>query len=92
MMTWTHHTCYTSSNSTRSSRKGVINSPYTCIEWPRIQIPQAILSLLDEKGLRFTFYNNKRVAEEPTLHFYERNLTGRGLDFHDYLDDKDRLC
>ncbi len=34
---------------------GGIHSPYACIEWQGIQIPQAILSLLDEKGLRFTF-------------------------------------
>jgi hypothetical protein len=56
---------------------GGTNSPYACIEWPRIQIPQAILSLLDEKGLRFIFYNNRRSAEERTLHFLERNLAGR---------------
>jgi len=67
---------------------GGINSPYACIEWPGIQIPQAILSLLDEKGLRFTFYNNMRVAEEHTLHFYERNPTRCGLDFNDHPDDK----
>ena len=27
------------------------NSPYACAEWPGIQIPQAILSPLDSKGL-----------------------------------------
>ena len=54
---------------------GIDNNPYACIEWPGIQIPQAILSLLDEKDLKFTFYNNKREAEEHTLHFYERNPT-----------------
>jgi hypothetical protein len=67
---------------------GGTNNPFTCIEWPGIQIPQAILSLLDEKGLRFTFYDNKRIVEEHTLHFYERNPAGRGLDFNDYPDDK----
>ena len=67
---------------------GGINSPYTCIDWPGIQIPQAIISLIEVKGLRFTFYNNKRTAEEHTLHFFERNLAGRGLDFNDFPDDK----
>jgi hypothetical protein len=67
---------------------GGTNNPYACIEWPRIQIPWAILSMLDEKGLRFTLYNSKRIAEEHTLYFYERNLAGRGLDFNDYPDDK----
>ena len=36
----------------------------------------------------FTFYNNRRTAEEHTLYFYETNLARRGLDFNDYLDDK----
>ena len=35
-----------------------------------------------------TFYNDKREAEEHTLHFYERNPAGRGLDFDDHPDDK----
>jgi hypothetical protein len=52
---------------------GGTNSRYACIEWPWIQIPQAILSLLAEKGLRFTFYNNRRTPEDHTLHFYEGN-------------------
>ena len=41
---------------------GGINSPYACIEWHGIQIPQAILSLMEVKGLRFTFCNNRRTA------------------------------
>jgi hypothetical protein len=49
---------------------GGIHSPYACIEWPGVQIPHAILSLLEEKGLLITFYNDKREAEEHTLHFY----------------------
>ena len=43
---------------------------------------------MDEKDPRFTFYNNKRVGEEHTLHFYERNPARRGLDFNDYPNDK----
>jgi hypothetical protein len=65
-----------------------MHGPYACIEWPWIQILQAILSLLEEKGRRFTFYNDKREADEHTLHFYERNLARRGLDFDDHPDDK----
>ena len=67
---------------------GGINSPYACIKWPMIQIPQAIPSPLDEKGLRFTFYNDMRAAKKKTLHFYERNAARRGLDFNDHPDDK----
>jgi hypothetical protein len=67
---------------------GGANSPYACAEWPGIQIPHAILSLLDRKGLQFTFFNDKRVGENHTLLFYERNLAGRGLDFDDFPEDK----
>ena len=44
--------------------------------------------MLEEIGLRFTLYNDKRETEEHTLHFYERNPVGRGLDFDDRPDDK----
>ena len=44
--------------------------------------------MLKDKGLLVTFYNDKREAEAHTLHFYERNLAGRGLDFDDHPDDK----
>jgi len=44
--------------------------------------------LLEENGLRFTFYNDKREAQKHTLHFYKRNPARRGLDFDDHPDDK----
>ena len=43
---------------------------------------------MEEKGLRFTFINEKREAEEHTLHFYKRKSIGRGLDFVDHPSDK----
>ena len=46
------------------------------------------MSLLDRKGLQFTFLNDKRVGEEHTLLLYERNPAGRGLDFDDFPEDK----
>ena len=67
---------------------GGANSPYACAEWPGIQIPQTILSLLNNKGLQFTFYNDKREASVHALLLYERNTTGRGLDFDDFPEDK----
>jgi len=67
---------------------GGANSRYACEEWPGIQIPQAILSLMDRKGLYFTFFNDKREREDHKLLFYERNPAGRGLDFDDYTEDK----
>jgi len=46
------------------------------------------MSLMDNKGLHFTFFNDKREGEDHTLLFYERNPTGRGLDFDGYSEDK----
>jgi hypothetical protein len=43
---------------------------------------------MEVEGLRSTFYNNRRTSEEHTLHFYERNPAGHGLDFNDFPDDK----
>ena len=35
------------------------NSPFACMEWPGIHIPQAILSLLDTKGIIYHFLDDK---------------------------------
>ena len=66
---------------------GGANNPYACAERPGIQIPQAIQSMMDRKGLQFTFLNDKRVREDHTLLFYERNPAGRGLEFDDFPED-----
>jgi hypothetical protein len=54
------------------------NSPYACAEWLGFQIPQAIMSVLESKGLQFTFFDDKREGEDHNLHFYERNPAGEG--------------
>ena len=59
------------------------------MEWPGIQTPQAIINNLNEKPLKFTFSTDKGAREEHYLSFYERNPTGRGLDFTDNPDAKD---
>ena len=70
------------------TKVGGAKSSYACAEWQGIQIPHAILSLLDRKGLQFTFFNDKRVGEDYTLLFHERNPAGRGLDFEDFPEVK----
>ena len=62
---------------------GGINNPFACMEWPMIQIPQAILSLLGTKVIIYHFLDDKGAWGESLIHFYERNLVGRGLDFDD---------
>ena len=63
----------------KTSKIGGIYSPYECMEWPRVQIPQARLSLLDRKGLRFTFID--KTIGDRTLNLYERKPAGHGMDF-----------
>jgi len=64
------------------------NIPYACVDWHGIQIPHAILSLLDQKWLRLIFFDDKIEGERHTFLFYEHNSAGRGLDFDDYLKEK----
>jgi hypothetical protein len=51
---------------------GGINNPFACVEWPGIQIPQAILNLLGTKGIIFYFLDDKGAWEESPILFYER--------------------
>jgi len=46
----------------RITKIGGSNSSYACADWPGIQIPQAILILLDNKGLQFTFSTAREKA------------------------------
>jgi len=70
------------------SKIGGTISPYVNIEWLGIQIPTAITSLLEDTGLNFPFINDNNEWEQHDVHFYERNPTGRGLDFTDTEDIK----
>ena len=70
-----------------SKIRGTTN-PYVSIEWPWIQIPIAIASLLYDKGINFPFINDTNEWELYNVHFYERNPVGRGLDFKDTEDIK----
>jgi hypothetical protein len=36
-----------------------INNPFACMEWPGIEIPKAILSLLGTKGIIYHFLDDK---------------------------------
>ena len=67
----------------RIYKVGGVSSPYANMEWPGIQIPQAISAMLTEIGLQFTFYTDVGCYEESVIYFYEGNPAGRGLDFAD---------
>jgi hypothetical protein len=67
---------------------GGINNPFAYMEWPGIQIPHAILSILGTKGILYHFLDDKGAWEQSLVHFYERNPAGRGRDFDDAPEDK----
>ena len=67
---------------------GGANSPFACMEWPGIQIPQVILNLLGIKAIRFHFLDDKGAWDKHLIHFHERYPVGRGLDFDDASEDK----
>jgi hypothetical protein len=46
---------------------GGINNPFASMKLPGIQIAQAILSLLDTKGITYYFLDDKGAWEESTL-------------------------
>jgi len=60
---------------------GGISSPYASMEWPGIQIPQAISTMIRETRLSFPIVTDIGCYEEGILYFYERNPARRGLDF-----------
>ena len=57
----------------RINKTGGINNPYATIEWHGIQIPQAIISNLDDKPLKCSFITDEANLEEHFIIFYERN-------------------
>jgi hypothetical protein len=58
------------------------------MQWPGIQIPKAIISLLDTKDLLVDFIDDTGGTEQHYIQFYERNPAGRGLDFDNAPEDK----
>jgi len=59
------------------------------MEWPRIQIPQAIAINFSGKLLKLDFITTKGDNEEHLITFYERYPARRGLDFTENPDSKE---
>ncbi len=59
----------------RIFKVGGIASPYATIEWPCVQIPQAITAILQDKGLNINLVNNDGEYHEAPIYFFERNRT-----------------
>jgi hypothetical protein len=72
----------------RINKIGDTASPYVNIEWPGIQIPLSITTLLHDKILNFPFLNDNNEWDQHDVNSYERNSARRGLDFADTEDTK----
>jgi hypothetical protein len=51
------------------------------MEWPGIQIPQSLLTLLDGSPLLCPFSQEEGYVYTNNIYFYDRNLAGKELDF-----------
>ena len=65
----------------RIYKVGDLTGPYACIEWPGIQIAQALLTLLDNRLLLCPFPQDAGYIYTNNLCFYDRNPAGKELDF-----------
>ena len=72
----------------KTHKGGGISSPYASIEWPGVQIPQALTTILKDRGLNIFLLNNDGVHDTAPAYFFERNSAGRGLDFDEFPEHK----
>ena len=75
----------------RIYKVGGIASPYANIKWPRVQTPQALTAILQDKGINISLLNNDGEHQHAPIFFYERNPAGMGLDFNDFPEQKPDL-
>jgi hypothetical protein len=71
------------------TKVGGVGSAYACIEWPRVQIPQALSAIMGDKCIHTASLNEEGDFDQTYIHFYARNLAGRGLDFDENLEHKE---
>jgi len=67
---------------------GGIESPYATIEWTRVQTPEALTAILEDRGINIALLNNNGEYKDVPIFFYEWNPSGRGLDFNDFPKQK----
>ena len=53
----------------RIYKVGNPTGPYACMEWPGIQIPQALLTLLDDRPLLCTFSQEEGYTYTNNIYF-----------------------
>ncbi len=72
----------------KSHKVGEIASPHALIEWPWVQIPQAINAILQHIEIRIALINNDGYFQETNIYFYDKNPARRGLDFDEFPSQK----
>jgi hypothetical protein len=73
----------------RIYKVGDPTGPYACMEWPGIQISQALLTMLDDIPLLCPFSQEEGYAYTSNIKFYDRNLVGKELDFDSNPEQKE---
>jgi len=76
----------------RSPKRGWrgVNNPYVTVEPPPgIQIPQAIITHLNAKPLKWSLVFETGTRVDPYLTLYEKNTAGKELDFTNDIDTKE---
>jgi hypothetical protein len=53
-----------------------------------VQIPKALPLILQHRGIQIALINNDGYFHEATIYFYDKNPTGRGLDFDEFPSQK----
>ncbi len=53
-----------------------------------MQTSQALSAILQDWGINISLLNNEGEHQHARIYFYERNPTGRGLDFDDFSEQK----
>jgi hypothetical protein len=53
-----------------------------------VQIPQAITTILHDRGIKLSLVNNDGEYQDSTIYFYDRNPAGRGLEFDEFPAQK----
>ena len=73
----------------RIYKVGNPTGPYACMKWPGIQIPQAVLTLLDDESILCLFSQEEGYTYISNVYFYDRNPTSKELDFDSSPEQKE---
>jgi len=72
----------------RIYKVGDPTGPYACMEWPGIQIPQALITQLDDRSLLRPF-SQEKYTYTTSIYFCDRNPAGKELDFDSNPNQKE---